>query len=237
MPLTDEQKTIRAEKRLMTNALKEEARALRNETRRLEWRDQGMYLTREHATAGEVCRGCGLPVIDNLGDWPPTMYLSAEDRNVYDAEQARYREMHPSCDAHRWTMQGSRTAHCGYCCPPLPMSPEQSERIGRMLASFPERRVEELDVWERTLTCGDTAQQSVHHTNRSPSFPTQWCASCEMTRGVLASTKIIEASARMAEAKRNRENALSQAQQKLVKAEKAAAEARRALATLRAESP
>jgi hypothetical protein len=134
-------------------------------------------------------------------------------------------------------MQGSRATHCGYCCPPVPMSPEQSERIGRIIASFPERREEALDVWERTLTCGHTAQQSVHHTNQSPSFSTQWCATCEMTRGVVTSTKVVEASARMAEAKRNRENALSRAEQKLVKAERAAAEARRAAVALRAESP
>lgn len=237
MPVTEEQKAERARKRLMARALEEEARAQRDEVRRREWREEGMYLTREQAAAGDPCRGCGLPVIDNLGSWPGTMYLTPEQRAVYDAEQARYREMHPSCDAHRWTMQGSRTAHCGYCCPPLPMSPEQSERIGRMLASFPERREEELDVWERTLTCGHSVQQSVHHTNRSPSFPTQWCATCEMTRGVLTSTKFIEASARMAEANRNRMDALSRAEQKLVKAEKAAAEARSAVAALRAESP
>lgn len=79
--------------------------------------------------------------------------------------------MHPNCDAHRWTMQGSRATHCGYCDPPLPMSPKQSERIGRMFAGFPEWREEELDIWERTLTCGHTTRQSVHHTNRSPQRP------------------------------------------------------------------
>lgn len=83
MPLTDEQKAARAERRLMTNALREEARARRGEARRREWREQEMYLTREQAAAGEPCHGCGLPVIDYLGSWPGTMYLSAEDREVF----------------------------------------------------------------------------------------------------------------------------------------------------------
>ena len=39
-----------------------------------------MYLTREQAAAGELCRGCGLPVIDNLGNWPGTMYLTDKQR-------------------------------------------------------------------------------------------------------------------------------------------------------------
>lgn len=52
----------------MTNALKEETRAHRDEAKRREWREKGMYLTREQAAAGEPCRGWGLPVIDNLGN-------------------------------------------------------------------------------------------------------------------------------------------------------------------------
>lgn len=168
MPLTEQQKQARAEKRRMTNALKEEARAHRDEARRIEWREKGMYLTREQAAAGEPCRGCGLPVIDNLGDWGGTMYLTPEQRSEYDADQAKYREMHPTCDAYRWSMQGSRATHCGYCCPPLPMSREQSEPIGRLLASLPERREKELDIWERTLTCGHKVEQSVHHTRIRP---------------------------------------------------------------------
>ncbi|KJC63144.1 hypothetical protein [Agreia bicolorata] len=104
MPLTEEQKAERTQKRRVTNALKEEARAHRDEARRQEWCDKGMYLTREQAAAGEACRGCGLPVIDNLGSWPGTMYLTDEQRVIFDADQERYREMHPNCDAHRWSI-------------------------------------------------------------------------------------------------------------------------------------
>lgn len=47
MPLTEEQKAERAQKRRRTNSLKDEARAHRDEARRQEWREKEMYLTRE----------------------------------------------------------------------------------------------------------------------------------------------------------------------------------------------
>ena len=89
MALTDDQKAARAEKRRRVDALKEEERAHRNEARRREWRELGMQLTLEQAATGEPCRGCGLPIIDNLGSWPGTMYLTPEDRVPYDADQAQ----------------------------------------------------------------------------------------------------------------------------------------------------
>lgn len=231
--LTDEQKAERAQKRRLTDALKEEARVHREEAKRREWREKGMYLTREQAAAGEPCRGCGLPVIDNLGDWPGTMYLTDEQRVIYDADQQRYRDMHPDCNSHRWSMAGSRATHCGFCCPPIPMSPEQYESIQRILSGSV-RREEELDIWERTLTCGHTVQQSVHHTNREPSFSTQWCPECELTRGVVESEKIVEAAARMAEAKRKQADEVARAERELKKAEKAATDARKKLSELQA---
>lgn len=115
------------------------------------------------------------------------------------------------------------------------MSREQSEQIGRLLASFPERGEEELDVWERILTCGHKVQQSVHHTNQSPSFSTAQCLECEMTRGVVSSEKIVEAAARMAETMRMRDYRVARAERELKKAEKAATEARKKLAKARAD--
>lgn len=230
--LTEEQKAERAAKRLLTNALKEEARAHRDEAKRREWREKGMDLSREEAAAGEPCRGCGLPVIDNLGDWPGTMYLTPEQKVEYDADQAKYKEMHPDCDAHRWSMSGSRATHCGYCCPPIPLSPQQYEHISRILTSSP-RREEDLDIWERTLTCSHVVKKSVHHTNQHPSFSTAWCPECEMTRGVVASTKTVEAAARLAEAKRKRDDQVARAERELKRAEKVAADARKKLAELK----
>lgn len=231
--LTDEQKAERAAKRQLTNALKEEARAQRDEAKRREWREKGMYLTREQAATGALCRGCGLPVIDNLGNWPGTMYLTPEQKVEYDADQALHEAMHPDCDAHRWSMSGSRATHCGYCCPPIPLSPEQYEHISRILTSSP-RREEELDIWERTLTCGHVAEQSVHHTNLYPSFSTAWCPDCELTRGVVTSLGTVEAAARIAEARRKRDDAISRAERELRKADEAAKDARKKLNDLRA---
>lgn len=233
--LTEEQKAARAAKRQMTNALKEETRAHRDEAKWREWREKGMYLTREQPAAGEPCRGCGLPVIDNLGNWPGTMYLTPEQKIEYDADQARYKEMHPNCDAHRWSMAGSRATHCGYCCPPIPMSPEQYENISRILLSSP-RREEELDIWERSLTCGHAIEQSVHHTNRHPSFSTAWCPECELTRGVVSPIKTVEAAARMAAAKRKRDDQVARAERELNEAEKVAAQARKKLAELKSNT-
>tara|TARA_R110002124_G_scaffold65042_9_gene178099 strand:+ start:619 stop:1329 length:711 start_codon:yes stop_codon:yes gene_type:complete len=235
MPLTEEQKAERTQKRRMTNALKEEARAHRDEARRQEWREKGMYLTREQAAAGDLCHGCGLPVIDNLGSWPGTMYLTDEQRVMYDADQERYREMHPNCDAHRWSMAGSRATPCGYCCPPIPISREQAESIHRILATVSERREEELEIWARTLTCGHRVEQRVHHTNREPSLSTQWCPECQITRGVVTSEKVAEAAERMAKANRRRDDKIARAERELKKAEKAAADARKKLADIQAK--
>ena len=96
-----------------------------------------MYLMGEQAAAGEICRGNVLPVIDNLGSWPGTMDITDEQRIIYDADHERYREMYPNCDAHRWSMAGSRATHCGYCCPPIPMSRDQAENFQCSLPPSP----------------------------------------------------------------------------------------------------
>lgn len=233
--LTEEQKAARAEKRRLTSALKEEARAHRDEARRKQWCDDDMYLTREQAAAGEACRGCGLPIIDNLGGWPGTMYLNADERVEYDAAEARYREMHPNCDAHRWSMEGSRTTHCGFCCPPVPIPEKHLEDLRQFLASLPPRREEELDIWERTLTCGHRVEQSVHHSHDHPSFSTERCPECGVTRGVVTSEKIVTAESRKVAAQRLRADEVARAERDVAKAEKAARDARRKLDELRAK--
>jgi hypothetical protein len=85
------------------------------------------------------------------------------------------------------------------------LSPEEHENVSRILTSRP-RRAEELDIWERTLTCRPVVKQSVHHTNQPPSFLTAQCPQCQLTRGVVTSAKTVEAAARMAEAKRKRDD-------------------------------
>lgn len=228
LPLTSEQKADRARKRQLAVALKEESRAKRLEARSRGWTTKGMYLSREEAADGEACRGCGLPVIDNLGDWPATMYLSPNERIEYDAEQARFRERHSDCESHLWSMAGSRATHCGDCCPPLPLLDTQLEHVeGILRRSRPS--VEQLDEWERLLTCGHQVQQQTHYTSSRPSFSTHRCLKCDELRGVVSSKKIIEAGARKEEAERRRADALARAERKLEKAEKAASDARREL--------
>lgn len=61
-------------------------------------------------------------------------------------------------------------------------------------------------------------EQSVHHTNRAPSFSTQWCPECEITRGVVSSEKVVEAAARMTEANRRRDDKIASAESAVKKA-------------------
>jgi hypothetical protein len=102
----------------------------------------------------------------------------------------------------------------GYSWPPVPISPAQSERIGRLFASFPERREEELDVWERTLNLRTPPSRKCTIRIVPPSFSTQSCSECDLARGVVISEKILEASARMAGVKCNRDVAVARAERR-----------------------
>jgi len=232
MALTKEQKQSRAEARRLSAALKEEAQAHRREAKQREWHEKDMYLTRDQAAAGEACRGCGLPVIDNLGSWPALMHLTEGQRLDHDAAEARFRELHPDCHAYLWSMEGSRAMHCGLCCPPLPLSPTQIENISRIFKSVT-RREEELDVWAIALTCGHRVEHEVHYTNRHWSGSTAHCTECGMTRGVVKSERILEAADRKKEIDRKRASDVAKATREVSKAEKTAKAAREKLASLK----
>ncbi len=60
----------------------------RNEARRREWRENGMYLTREEVEAGEPCGACGLPLVDGLGGRSPRMDMTNEQRAEHDSTVA-----------------------------------------------------------------------------------------------------------------------------------------------------
>ncbi|MGV1033775.1 MAG: hypothetical protein ACOYBP_00935 [Microbacteriaceae bacterium] len=203
MPLTEDQRRERAEKRRLSAALKEEEQAHLREGKRRDWHEKGMFLTRDQVAAGEVCRGCGLPVFDGLGSWPPLMHLSDQERIDHDAAEASYKQLHPDCHAHRWSMQGSRTTHCDLCCPPIPFSDSQLESVARILRGHV-RREEELDVWALDLTCGHRTEHSVHRTQRYWIGSTVLCAECGVTRGVVTSERIAEAADRKREIERKR---------------------------------
>lgn len=232
MAVDEEQKRSRAEARRLTAAVKEEAQAHRREAKQREWREKGMYLTREQALSGEPCRGCGLPVIDNLGSWPALMNLSEQERRDHDAAEAKFHQLHPDCDAVRWSMQGSRAMHCCLCCPPLPLSQSQVESISRIFNRHVVHE-EELDVWTLALTCGHRVERTVHNTNQYWSGSTTHCPECGMTRGVLNSERIIEAKDRLAEVRRKRDAEVAKAKKEVRRAEAAAASAREKLAAMR----
>lgn len=232
MPLTEEQKAARAEKRRLTSAREEEARVHRAEAKRREWRENDMYLTREQAAAGEPCRGCGLPIVDDLGDWPGTMYLTPEEGVEYDKAELHFRALHPDCNSHLWSMQGSRVTHCGLCCPPLPFPDSVLDNLARVMASFPQRREEELDVWALVLTCGHQVERTMHYTNREWTTSTVPCAECDSTRGVVTSERVTDAEARAEEARKKHQAAVDRARDEVRKAEVAAEAARRKLADL-----
>lgn len=61
------------------------------------------------------------------------IHLTEGERAQYDSEEQLFRVHHADCHAHRWTMEGSLTTHCGKCCPPPPISPEQTVRIATVL--------------------------------------------------------------------------------------------------------
>ena len=93
-------------------------------------------LTWEQYLAGEPCRGFGRPMRDATlwsGSGKGLIHLSEEERAQYDSEEQHFKVRHADCHTHRWTVGGSLTTHCGKCCPPPPMSPEQTARIATLL--------------------------------------------------------------------------------------------------------
>lgn len=163
--------------------------------------------------------------------------MSDDERIDYDAAQARFSELHPDCDSHRWSMAGSRTTHCGSCCPLLPIPERHLENLRRLLASLPPRREDDLVVWARTLTCGHSVEVSVHHSHSGPSVSTERCPECALTRGVVSSEKVTTATSRGADARHQRAEEGAQAEREVAKAEKVARGAKRKLDALLARPP
>ncbi|GGF31194.1 hypothetical protein GCM10010922_02810 [Microbacterium sorbitolivorans] len=232
MALTEAQKAERAAARRRKAALAAESDAHRREKMRQRWRDEDMFLTREEARSGAPCRACGLPVIDNLGNWPGTMYLTDEERIEYDATNALFEKMHPACGTGRWSMDGSRATHCLLCCPPLPLSESQIETITRILTDSP-RNEADLDVWKLTLTCGHVTERTSHRTNNGFNARTVSCTECDATRGVVETVKVETAATRRRDAELARAAEIVKAEREVKKAEKAAREAQRRLEQLR----
>ncbi len=86
--LSEQQTTKRALARRRSETLAAEADHERNEAERREFRENGMYLTREEVEAGEPCGACGLPHVAGLGGRSPLMDMTDEQRAEHDSAVA-----------------------------------------------------------------------------------------------------------------------------------------------------
>lgn len=188
--LSEEEKERRAVNRRRKAALAAEADAIRHDDKRREWAENGTRLTRAELEAGVACRGCGLAIIDGLGDRPALMKMTDEERLEHEAAEAAFMARHPDCHAIRWAMSGSRTTHCGYCCPPPPLSKKQIEGIQSILTNAGRPDPRELDAWRLSLTCEHVVDKTQHSSNTCWSGSTTFCTECSQTRGLMTSEKL-----------------------------------------------
>ena len=187
--LSEEDRARRVAARARCDALAAEEDDHRRAERARRWARDGTWLSFDELRAGVACRGCGEPVVDGRGSWPPLMKLTGDERAAYDEAEAQFRQRHTDYRSGRWSMSGSRSWHCGFCCPPPPPSPKQIEQISRILSSTA-RDVRELDRWELTLTCDHTVALSQHRDHRSWSMSVVDCPECGIRRGVFRSVHV-----------------------------------------------
>jgi hypothetical protein len=186
--VNDEQRAQRALKRQRARALAAEAEHERTEARLRDWVVNGTRLTRKELEAGEPCRGCGLPIIDGRGSWPALLKLSSRERAEYDAAEADYKARHGDCRASRWSISGSRSTHCSYCCPPPPLSKRQVEQLASLLSQPVDPR--ELATWRLVPTCDHIVERWQHRTHdRWSSLPVVECPTCGQHRGIVTADR------------------------------------------------
>jgi hypothetical protein len=160
----------------------EEDRRLRE--REQQWQRDGAYMSRAELEAGEPCRGCGQPLLDGLGSWPPLSRLTPGQQAEHDRMDALFRGRHGACRSHRWSLSGHRAIHCGYCCPLPPMSDRQIDEISRIL-SFSPVSPQDQDAWGLTLTCAHVVRRTQHREHDRYSLAVTDCAVCGARRGVV----------------------------------------------------
>lgn len=233
--ISEDEKERRALARRTKSALAAEADAHRQEAKRQRWAKEGTRLTRAELEAGVCCRGCGLPIIDELGDSPPLMLLTDEERTERENVNRAFASRHPDCKSIRWSMSGSRTTHCGECCPPPPLGDQQIEAFARLLRSVLDINPVELDAWRLTLTCAHRVERAVHRTNRSWTSLTSHCPECRQTRGIVTSEKLPHSFQRRAAERARLDHEIEQTTHELARHEKKIAPIRRRLDALETE--
>ena len=216
-------------------AIAAEENAIRQENKQREWRDNGTYLSRAELEAGVHCRGCGLPIIDGLGQRPPLLKMTDEERAEHDAADAAFRRRHPDCHASRWSMSGSRTSHCSFCCPPPPLSDGQIQAIRAIFARTSRPNPTELDTWRLTLTCDHSVDKTQHSSNGHWSATTVTCPTCDQIRGVVSSDKLPPDAARLTTERHRLDEKLDQARAEYERHRKKTDTARRRVEKLEAD--
>ncbi|NEA55582.1 hypothetical protein G3I60_15850 [Streptomyces sp. SID13666] len=190
--LTEEQRLQRAAKRALRSALDSEADDQRRRERDERWKREGTHLSWAEHMAGEPCRGCGQPMQDGLGSWPPLMKLSESEKREYEEADRRFRQRHADCRDARWTISGSRVTHCCFCCPSPPMGPKQIEDLSKLFASWPSReeRKKALDTWNLNLRCDHVVPHIQHREQSYVSARVVDCPECGERRGVVSSERV-----------------------------------------------
>jgi hypothetical protein len=188
--MTDEQREQKALVRARRAAEAAEEEDRRTEERRQQWQRQGTYMSWAEIEAGEPCRGCGQPLLDAMGDWPPLLKLTPEQRAEHDRADTAFREQHAGCRAGRWSMSGHRTSHCFFCCPMPPLTSRQIEQVAQIFSSA-RARADDLDAWELTLTCDHVVRHTQHRDNgdRCTTAVTD-CTACARRCGVVTARHV-----------------------------------------------
>ena len=234
--LSEEEKARRAANRRRKAALAAEEDAIRHENKRKEWAVNGTYLARAELEAGVHCRGCGLPIIDGIGDLPPLLKMTAEERDASEAAEADFKRHHAECHAIRWSVAGSRKTHCGFCCPPPPLGERQLEAIVSILATAGHPDPAALDTWRLTLTCDHVNEKTQHSPHTYWSASTTHCPTCSQTRGIVTSEKLPPNPARHAAEHRRLAMQLDEARREYERHQKKADAARRRIDKLGSQS-
>lgn len=190
--MTDEQREQRALLRARRAAEAAEEEDRRTEERRQQWQREGTYMSWAEIEAGEPCRGCGQPLLDGMGGWPPLLKLIPEQRAEHDRADAAFRERHADCRAGRWSMSGHRTSHCFYCCPMPPLTDRQVEQVAQILSSARAcARPDDLDAWDLTLTCDHVVRHTQHRDNGDQcGAAVANCPACARRRGVVTARRV-----------------------------------------------
>ncbi|WP_279586697.1 transposase [Microbacterium sp. IO18] len=131
------------------------------------WSTQGLHQPYSEFAAGEPCRACRRPLLNDL---------SPADR---DAGNSTFRSEHGHCKLGFWAVEGCTTQHCHRCCPPPPLSPSQVRIVRRLLSAPAARRVH----WRLELTCGHITSRDTANEYVAPATAT--CTACSSTRGVI----------------------------------------------------